>query len=239
MNGAIPTKASKDSTSIRAENSADFVLLGGPGSGKGTQASFLHKKLGGIHLSTGDLFREHLAKETPLGTLARGYIDQGQLVPDEVTSKMVAERLTRPDAEKGAIFDGFPRTLNQAKALDDILSGMGRQLSGVLYINVSDEEIIRRLSGRLICRNCQTPYHRDFSPPAQADICDKCGGELYQRSDDNPDAIRIRLHTFHKQTKPLVDYYLTAGRLVEVDGVGDVSTVSQRSLAAVQKLSGD
>ncbi len=216
--------------------SLDIVLLGGPGSGKGTQAERLCKQLKLQHIATGDLFRENLKNETELGRLAKTYMDRGELVPDNVTEGMVRERLSRPDTRDGFILDGFPRTLPQAEALTEMMTDMQRRLAGVLYIKVSDEEIVSRLSGRLICRNCQTPYHLKFKPPAKEGVCDLCGGELYQRDDDNPETVRTRLKTYHRQTSPLIDYYQEAGLLVEVDGEGDVSEVTERVLTAAQSL---
>ncbi|HEX9924017.1 MAG TPA: adenylate kinase [Anaerolineae bacterium] len=216
--------------------SLDLVLLGGPGSGKGTQAEQLTKHLNLPHIATGDLFRENLKQETDLGKLAKAYMNRGELVPDDVTESMVQERLSRPDTADGFILDGFPRTLPQAEALTEMLTEMQRRLAGVLYINVSDDEIVRRLSGRLICRNCQTPYHLEFKPPAQPGMCDVCGGELYQRDDDNPETVRARLKTFHGQTAPLVDYYQAAGLLIEIDGEGDVAGVTERTMTAAQSL---
>jgi len=161
-----------------------LVLLGPPGSGKGTQAERLKEQLRLPHVASGDLFRENIGNETELGLLAEGYIDQGELVPDDVTIAMVRERLQRPDCAQGAILDGFPRTLAQAESLDKMLADMGRKLDGVLYIAVPDEELVQRLSGRRICRQCQTPCHTSFSSPAEEGVCDECGGDLYQRDDD-------------------------------------------------------
>jgi len=173
-------------------------------------------------------------------------------VPDDVTIAMVRERLQRPDCEEGAILDGFPRTLAQAESLDKMLADMGRKLDGVLYVAVPDEELVRRLSGRWICRQCQTPYHTLFSPPAQEGVCDACGGVLYQRDDDQPETVRARLQVYHQQTSPLIDYYRQAGPsaalrqdsgqgsgrslLVEVDGAGDIETVSAALLEAARNL---
>ncbi|MDH7487553.1 MAG: adenylate kinase [Anaerolineae bacterium] len=203
-----------------------LVLLGPPGAGKGTQAERLEKELGLPHVASGDLFREHLSKGTALGSLAKTYMDRGDLVPDDVTIAMIRERLQRPDCAQGAILDGFPRTQAQARGLDDMLADMGRALDGVLYLAVPDEELVQRLSGRWICRQCQTPYHTLFSPPAQAGVCDACGGELYQRDDDRPETVRARLRVYHQQTAPLIDYYRRAGLLVEVDGSGDIESVA-------------
>ena len=159
-------------------------MLGAPGAGKGTQAATLSEELGLVHVASGDLFREALQQGTPLGLEAKGYMDKGELVPDELTVKMVLERLENPDAQKGVILDGFPRTQAQARALDVALEGNGRGIDSVLYVKVSEEELVRRLSGRWICRSCQTPYHTVSSPPKAARVCDRCGGELYQRTDD-------------------------------------------------------
>ncbi len=209
-----------------------LILLGPPGSGKGTQAERLKEQLGLPHVASGDLFRESIGHETELGLLAKRYIDRGQLVPDDVTIAMVRERLQQPDCDEGVILDGFPRTLAQAEALDKILASRDRALTEVLYINVPDEELVRRLSGRRICRQCQTPYHLVFNPPAEEGVCDECGGELYQRDDDQPETVRARLKVYHEQTAPLIDYYRQAGLLVEVDGEGDIETVNAALLGA-------
>jgi adenylate kinase len=212
------------------------MLLGAPGAGKGTQAEHLRNDLNLTHIASGDLFRENLKNETELGKLAKSYMDKGELVPDDVTIKMVQERLSRPDTQNGVLFDGFPRTLPQAKALADMMAGLNRKLSGVLYLKVSDEELVSRLAGRWICRSCQTPYHTKFNPPTQAGICDVCGGSLYQRDDDKPETVRARLVTFHNQTAPLIDYYRQEGLLTEVEGEGEVSNIIERMAAAVKKL---
>jgi adenylate kinase len=214
----------------------DLVLFGGPGSGKGTQAERLSQTLKLSHIATGDLFRENLQHGTQLGRLAKSYMDRGELVPDEVTEAIVEDRLARPDTAVGFILDGFPRTLHQAEALTNMLSKQGRQVSRVLYINVSDEEIVNRLSGRLICQQCQTPYHLQFKPPRQDNICDRCGGVLYQRDDDRPETVRARLRTFHRQTEPVLDYYRQAGLLSEIDGQGAIEDVTARALAAIEEL---
>jgi len=213
-----------------------LVLLGPPGAGKGTQAELLEKELHLPHVATGDLFRENLRKETELGLLAKEYMDRGDLVPDDVTIGMVRERLQQPDCEQGAILDGFPRTQAQAEGLDRMLAEMGHKLDGVLYIAVPDEELVRRLSGRWICRQCHTPYHTIFSPPAREGICDICGGELYQRDDDKPETVRARLQVYHQQTAPLIDYYRQAGLLVEVNGSGGIETVNAALLEAIRNL---
>ncbi len=214
----------------------DVVLLGGPGSGKGTQAEQLSRKFGIPHISTGDLFRENLKHNTPLGKMAKSYMDRGELVPDNVTESMVQERLTRDDTQNGFILDGFPRTLAQAHALDEIMTILGRRIVGAIFIKVCDAEIIERLSGRRICSCCQTPYHLKFKPPLKPGVCDVCGGELYQRDDDNPQTIRARLKTFHVQNQPLVECYQARGLLSEVDGEGKPATVTGSVIAAGKKL---
>ena len=161
-------------------------------------------------------------------------MDRGELVPDDVTEAMVEERLSQPDTADGFILDGFPRTRPQAEALTEIATAMHRQIAGVLYINVSDSEIVSRLSGRLICRDCQTPYHLEFKPPDKEGICDVCQGELYRRDDDNPETIGARLKTYHNHTAPLINYYREAGLLIEIDGEGDVAQVTERALAVVK-----
>jgi adenylate kinase len=216
--------------------SLNLVLVGAPGSGKGTQAEYLTRELRLQHIATGDLFRENLKNQTELGKLAKSYMERGELVPDNVTEAMVQERLSRPDTEAGFILDGFPRTLPQAGALLDIMGAMARKLSGVLYINVSDEEIVRRLSGRLICRNCQAPYHLSFKPARQENVCDLCGGPLYQREDDNPKTVRNRLKTFHAQTEPMIEFFAKAGLLTEIAGEGDIRSISRRALAAALNI---
>ena len=212
------------------------MLLGAPGSGKGTQAETLSRELKLPHVASGDLFRENLRQATELGRLAKGYMDRGDLVPDEITEGMVRERLARPDTAAGFILDGFPRTLPQAHALGEMLAGLGRRLAGVVCINVPDEAIVTRLTGRLICRECQTPYHRVFKRPVREGVCDRCGGKLYQRDDDNPETVRARLRTFHAQTAPLIQFYRDAGLLHEVDGQGELDTVIAHTLATARDL---
>lgn len=217
-----------------SRTSLDLVLLGGPGSGKGTQAERICAELKLPHIATGDLFRDNLRENTELGQLARTYMDRGELVPDDVTEAMVEERLSRPDTNDGYVLDGFPRTLAQASALMDMQARLHRRLAGVLYIKVSDEAIVSRLSGRLICRQCQAPYHAQFKPPHNAGVCDTCGGELYQRADDNPNTVRARLVTFHRQTEPLIDYYRRAELIHEIDGEGNLEGISQNCLDAIK-----
>ncbi|MCL5264317.1 MAG: adenylate kinase [Chloroflexi bacterium] len=207
------------------------ILLGAPGAGKGTQAHTLVEKLHLAHVASGDLFREALKQGTELGLLAKSYMDRGALVPDEVTIAMIKERLAKPDCDKGVILDGFPRTIEQAKALDDALKGMDKRIDKVLYIKVSNEELIRRLSGRWICRNCQASFHEISRPPKVTGKCDECGGELYQRSDDTVETARKRLEVYFQQTAPLIDYYSQKGILVEVNGEQEIQLVERDLLA--------
>ena len=210
-----------------------IVLLGGPGAGKGTQAERLAQTLGIPQVSTGDLFRENLKKETELGQLAKGYMERGELVPDEVTVAMVRERLSRPDAAGGAILDGFPRTIEQAESLAGILEELGAELAVVPYIKVPEDMLLARLAGRWTCRKCGAMCHQLFSPPQVAGVCDRCGGELYQRPDDTPETQRHRIEVYFDQTAPLIDYYRAKGLLVEVDGERDIETVQAELLSVV------
>jgi adenylate kinase len=212
-----------------------IILLGAPGAGKGTQAAMLTEALAVPHVASGDLFRSALQKETPLGLEAKKYMDQGLLVPDEVTIAMVRERLALPDCEEGVILDGFPRTLEQAKALDAALAEEGRAIDKVLYIKVPNEELVARLSERWICRDCQAVYHTIANPPQQAGRCDACGGELYQRSDDKPETVRRRLEVYFEQTMPLIEYYTEIGVLTEVNGDQSISKVQTALLEAIKE----
>jgi adenylate kinase len=204
----------------------NVVLLGAPGAGKGTQAALITGALGVVHVASGDLFRSALKGKTELGLLAKAYMDKGELVPDEVTINMVVERITRDDCADGVLFDGFPRTLSQAKALDEKMAGLGRAIDKTVYIEVPEEELVKRLSGRWICRECQVPYHEISSPPRVAGKCDACGGELYQRADDKEETVRERLKVFLSETMPIVEYYEKQGKLVRVDGNRQIDVVS-------------
>jgi adenylate kinase len=210
------------------------VMLGAPGAGKGTQARLLSEMLGVPQISSGDIFRENLKNGTPLGLLARQYMDRGALVPDDVTINMVMERLARPDCGGGAILDGFPRTLAQADSLDRALAEQGGRIGCVPLLEVGDEAVIERLAGRRVCRNCQAMYHVVFSPPAVEGRCDECGGELYQRSDDELDTVRNRLFVYYKQTAPLVGYYFAHGVLARIDGNRPVEEVQADLVAVVR-----
>jgi adenylate kinase len=193
------------------------ILLGAPGAGKGTHAKRLSSLLGIPHISTGDIFREEMEKNSELGQEVRRYVESGELVPDEVVNQIVKKRLSQDDCKKGFILDGYPRTLQQAEALEQILKELSLPLKKVINLVVSEEEIIRRLSGRRICRNCGAIFHIVNMPPKKEGICDYCGGELYQRDDDKPEAIRHRLAVYHKQTEPLIRFYEGKGLLVNVN----------------------
>ena len=206
------------------------ILLGPPGAGKGTQAARISETLGVPRVSSGDLFRDHQERDTELGRLARSYMERGVLVPDDVTIKMVMEWIDTHGGLDGFLLDGFPRTLTQAQALDGAFAGKGG-VDKVLHIKVPHEELVRRLSGRLICRGCQAPYHLESAPPKRRGVCDRCGGELYQRDDDNPEAVRERIRVYLDETEPLVDYYRDAGYLEEVEGGNSIEEVG-RALAA-------
>ena len=213
----------------------NIVFLGAPGAGKGTQAARVAAEMGLAHVATGDLFRQVLKQDTEVSRLARPYIEGGKLVPDEITVKMVIDRLAAPDTAAGVIFDGFPRNVKQAEALDKALAPLGKKVDRVVYIKVSEQELLERLSGRWICRQCQTPYHERYSPPKVAGKCDKCGGELYQRTDDKPETIRKRLVVFREETAPLIDYYTRSGKLLEVDGEGTEDEIEGRISTALRE----
>jgi adenylate kinase len=209
------------------------VLLGPPGAGKGTQAQRIAAQTGLVHISTGDMFRENVRNETELGRLAKTYMDRGELVPDDVTIRMLLERISRPDAAAGAMFDGFPRNLPQAEALDTALASRGAAITHALLISVPDEELIARLSGRWACRQCGALYHEHFDPPKQPGLCDKCGGELYQREDDRPEVVRARLEN-QKPPAALLDHYRKAGVLREIDGQQPLDAVTAALLEALK-----
>ena len=213
-----------------------MILFGPPGAGKGTQAAILAEKTGLVHITTGELFREAIRKETELGRQAKPYYDRGDLVPDALTIGMLLERLAEEDAVHGCLLDGFPRTLEQATALDDALIGQGQAIDKVLCIQVPEDELLGRLAGRWTCRGCGDVYHRQSRWPKVEGRCDRCGGELYQRDDDQPEAVRRRLEVYSRQTAPLIDYYRGQGKLVEVDGYRSVDEVSGELQAALKEL---
>ncbi len=213
----------------------NVVLMGPPGAGKGTQAVRLAEQLSLVHVASGDLFREALAAGTPLGLQAKGYMERGELVPDAIVVDMVLERMARPDCAAGVVLDGFPRTPAQAEALDSALAGRGKRVDAALLIDVPDEVVLERLTGRRICRSCQAPYHVLFNPPAREGVCDRCGGELYQRDDDREGTVRNRLQVYQAQTAPLISYYRQQGVLREVDGAGSLDAVAQGLVRALKQ----
>ena len=210
------------------------VMLGAPGAGKGTQADILSRHMNLPHIASGDLFRQALEQRTNLGLLAKSYMDKGELVPDKITIKMILERMGQPDCASGCIFDGFPRTLQQTEALDKALEERGRAIDKAIYIDVPGEELVKRLSGRWLCRNCQTPYHITNSPPKTLGKCDKCGGELYQRPDDREETVKERLRVFLAETAPILDYYEKQGKLVRVNGNLGMQRVAEEIVSAVK-----
>lgn len=216
-----------------------IVLVGPPGAGKGTQAQFISSHLAIPSISTGDIFRSNVSQGTPLGIEAKKYMDAGDLVPDEVTIKMVKERLAEEDARDGFLLDGFPRNVPQAEVLDQMLGELGRGLDVVLELVVDDDEVVRRLAGRRTCRTCGTIFQLDFDPPTNPDVCDHCGGELFQRDDDREETIRHRLEVYNDQTAPIVAYYADQGILVGVDATGPVEDVTERAIATLNPLDDD
>jgi adenylate kinase len=215
-----------------------LVLVGPPGAGKGTQAEFIAAHLAVPKISTGDIFRANVQQGTPLGVQAKNYMDAGQLVPDEVTINMVRDRLAEPDAGDGFLLDGFPRTTPQAVALDKLLADLGNGLDLVLELVVDDDEVIRRLSGRRTCRGCGKIWHVEFDCPSREGICDRCGGELFQRDDDKAETIAERLRVYARDTAPLVDYYGAQGKLVGIDATGPVEDVTVRAIDALRSYGG-
>jgi adenylate kinase len=211
-----------------------IVMLGAPGAGKGTQADILSQEMDLPHIASGDLFRQALEKRTNVGLSAKGYMDKGELVPDEITIKMILERIDRPDCASGCLFDGFPRTLQQAKVLDKALEDKGKSIDRAIYIEVPNGELVKRLSGRWLCRACQTPYHITNSPPRTPGKCDKCGGELYQRPDDREETVKERLGVFFAQTVPILDYYKKQGKLIRVDGNLEMQGVAREIVSALR-----
>lgn len=214
-----------------------ILLMGPPGAGKGTQAEKLIREYGIPQISTGDIFRAAVKSGTALGKEAKSYMDKGALVPDSVTVGIVKERLAQDDCKKGWILDGFPRTSAQASALDAILHDLGIQLTAVLDFNVNRDDLVKRVSGRLVCRQCGASFHKEFRPPKQEGVCDNCGGELYQRADDNEVTVRERLAVYDTSTKPLIDYYKVSGRYYEINGDQSMDKVFADVQAALKKAS--
>ncbi|MDQ0930404.1 adenylate kinase [Streptomyces turgidiscabies] len=213
-----------------------IVLVGPPGAGKGTQAAFLAKNLSIPHISTGDLFRANISKQTELGKLAKSYMDAGNLVPDEVTIAMAKDRMEQSDAVNGFLLDGFPRNVSQAEALDEMLKAESMKLDAVLDLEVPEDEVVKRIAGRRICRNDSAHvFHVTYQAPKTAGVCDTCGGELYQRDDDSEETVRKRLEVYHTQTEPIIDYYKTQGLVVTISALGKVDEVTARSMGALRR----
>jgi len=210
------------------------AFLGPPGAGKGTQARELAREWNVPHVATGDMLREAAALGTPLGREAKGYMDRGALVPDDVIIRMIAERLGKPDARAGFLLDGFPRTIPQAEALERLLKDLGQPLERVIYFDVTEPELLRRLTGRRVCRNCQTAFHLVSAPPKTPGVCDRCGGELYQRDDDSEATVRNRLGVYARQTAPLLDWYRARNLLASVRGEGAIGDIRRAVRNAAQ-----
>ncbi|WP_433856962.1 adenylate kinase [Streptomyces kronopolitis] len=213
-----------------------IVLVGPPGAGKGTQAAYLAKNLAIPHISTGDLFRANISQGTPLGVEAKSYMDAGNLVPDSVTIGMAEDRMEQADAAEGFLLDGFPRNLGQAEALDEYLKNSGLKLDAVLDLEVPEEEVVKRIAGRRICRNDSSHvFHAEYNKPKAEGVCDVCGGELYQRDDDREATVRKRLEVYHTETEPIIDYYKDQDLVVTIPALGKVEEVTKRAMDALQR----
>ncbi|WP_431042768.1 adenylate kinase [Streptomyces sp. P1-3] len=211
-----------------------IVLVGPPGAGKGTQAAYLAKNLAIPHISTGDLFRANISQGTDLGKQAKAYMDAGDLVPDEVTIGMAKDRMSQPDAVNGFLLDGFPRNVSQAEALDEMLRSEDMKLDAVLDLEVPEDEVVKRIAGRRICRNDSSHvFHVTYSAPKREGVCDVCGGELYQRADDSEETVRNRLDVYHTQTEPIIDYYKAQDLVVTISALGKVAEVTERAMEAL------
>jgi adenylate kinase len=213
-----------------------IVLVGPPGAGKGTQAAYLAQNLSIPHISTGDLFRANISQGTELGLKAKSYMDKGELVPDEITIGMAKDRMEQPDAVNGFLLDGFPRNVSQAESLDATLKTEGMSLDAVLDLEVPEDEVVKRIAGRRICRKDSSHvFHVTYSPPAKEGVCDVCGGDLYQRDDDSEVTVRKRLEVYHTQTEPIIDYYRGQGLVVTISALGKVTEVTKRAMKALKK----
>lgn len=214
-----------------------IILLGPPGAGKGTQAAKIEQRYNVPHISTGDIFRSNISRQTPIGLEAKSYIDQGLLVPDELTLKIVEDRLSEPDCEKGFLLDGFPRTLIQAEVLSEHLDKIYKKLDIALFLNVTEEVILKRNTGRRVCSKCGTNYNIHFHKPKTSNICDKCGSPLFIRVDDNVDTVANRFNIYNKQTQPLIEYFQKSGILITINGEQPADMVYEEILSAIDKVS--
>lgn len=210
-----------------------IILMGPPGAGKGTQAALLAEQEQIPHISTGDIFRANMSQGTPLGKLAKEYVDAGKYVPDDVTNAMVKDRLSQPDCRRGFLLDGYPRTTDQAAALDAMLKELGLPLDGVINIEVPDALLVERAEGRRVCRKCGATYHLKFNPPPREGVCGKCGGELYQRSDDTAEKVTVRLQEYHSKTEPVLEYYRRRGLVRTINGDQPMQAVTAAIKRAV------
>lgn len=210
-----------------------LIFLGLPGAGKGTQAALVSQDAGMAHITSGELFRENIREQTELGRKAQPFVEQGRLVPDELTVGMIIDRIAQPDALKGFVLDGFPRNVDQARALDKALGSRDKTIDKALYIRVSTDELVRRLAGRWNCRQCGAVYHEQSMPPKESGVCDRCGSDLYQRKDDRPDVVRTRIEVNLKEMEPLLGYYRKDKKLAELEGESDVERVKEELLAAI------
>jgi adenylate kinase len=211
------------------------ILFGPPGAGKGTQAETIVKEFSIPHISTGDIFRKNIKEGTPLGKKAMEYMDQGKLVPDDLTIELVKDRLLEDDCKEGFLLDGFPRTIYQADALEDFLKSLGQSLDYVINIRVRKELLVERAVGRRLCKNCGQAYHMSFNKPSKEGVCDKCGGELIQRKDDTQETVENRINVYREQTEPLIDYYTKKGIIVNIDGEKPIAQVGQDIIAQLRK----
>jgi adenylate kinase len=238
--GPAMSRSSSGSDSGRdmsVDDGLRVVLVGPPGAGKGTQALRIAEAYGIPHIATGDIFRANVKGGTALGQKAQSYMDAGELVPDEIVVEMVRERLQEDDAAGGFLLDGFPRTVPQAEALEDLLVELGRPLHAVLRFSIEDDEVVRRIAGRRVCGECGATYHVEVDPPQEDGVCDRCGAEVLQRDDDREEVVRTRLDVYLRETQPLEFFYWERGLLVDVDAVGGVDTVTERALGAQRRVS--